>query len=94
MTMEREICRPICLKPPGHRREFLAAPKDTQSDLGITRLERIRLITCASGRDSKELFEMSCQTMGRCGFRPQSPGSMVEAQTEEELTSMGNQYLI
>ena len=34
---ERQICPPICYKQPNHRREFLPTPKDTQSDLGITR---------------------------------------------------------
>ena len=48
-----------------NRREFLPTPKDTQSDLGITRLERIRLITCASGIDSKELFKMCVSSEGQ-----------------------------
>ena len=55
----------MCHKRPGHMRGFLPRPTDIQSDLGITRLERIRLITCASGGDSEELFKMCVSGEGQ-----------------------------
>ena len=86
MTLERDLPTYVH-KRPGHRREFLPTPKDTQSNLGITRPVDRESDSSHVHREeiSKNSSRCACQARGRCGFRPPSPGYTVEAQTEEEL---------
>ena len=70
-----------------HRREFLQTPKYTQSDTGITRLADRESGSSHVHREESPKNSSKCASQGRhkCGFRPSSPGSTVEAQTEEQL---------